>query len=783
MSTDDIVIINDDDQKDSDVEIVDITKENSTELKSSDNDAIIVVDDENTPTDNDVIEIKDMNRETNNRQIKAHLEKVCSENRLIGEFIEKCLDIENSCGMLRVIYRSFLPLYFELEDNYKDSENFKKLIDMKLRALELNPNRKFSHVKSVCEVMKNFKRNRKKVQFITLATSAKAKSPIKRKRRHPKCLTPYKKVKRKVVQENANIILIDDHDESSVISMKNTVTTLANKTIQDDDDVVILEDTPSKENNSTNSTVENGNIITNSHSSSKNCDNQIETTIKSLERQIEFYKKQIDHLEQQEVNWSDMYNSSYIQCEKYKSCLVSLYKRLCSLTGQEAIKRRKVKFMATDNRPQLPVKILENFINENIGSDGIPFLPDFMDVVMCVTKANSDGGLGWTQARIMSEARNLFTYCGQALQDNRKKRDWRYLLACARANPDDDPAEKDPELMERLEANRRIAVKKESDVLEKYVKMEQSYDSVTPFSVAQDASDDEDVGVAEINYVNNNIVAISSPRVYNHNRTFTSQKDTFNDEYFKFVASQTDNIIHQNNCIDGTNTRLLEISIDSVGNPNFSLVANPGNNVNDVNNRTMLEVQVEIDKPPEVKLINVPSINYNKENQVSVQNVVLGMSEESHRSELLDPKAGNNNMDFSLGNIVIQEVFSIATKQEIKNTKVNDSDINIKIRNNDISFENKYVEQSNKVQNLEDVVSTAETNHKNTIVSSQDNVETEEIFINDVKPEPSDVLKEMQMFGDSVTATVFDIEDPFLVIEISDSSDESDGDTEISESL
>lgn len=82
---------------------------------------------------------------------------------------------------------------------------------------------------------------------------------------------------------------------------------------------------------------------------------------------------------------------------------MALYKQLCSIIGTEAVKRREVRLQVTDDRPQLPVKILEKLINDRIDEDGNPHFPDFMDVVHCVFKANRDDRLGWSDGEVMSQ--------------------------------------------------------------------------------------------------------------------------------------------------------------------------------------------------------------------------------------------------------------------------------------------------------------------------------------------------------------------------------------------
>ncbi|CAH2240041.1 jg18081 [Pararge aegeria aegeria] len=194
--------------------------------------------------------------------------------------------------------------------------------------------------------------------------------------------------------------------------------------------------------------------------------------IKNIELQISRYKEFIAKLDEEEVT-EDSLSSPYVKSEKCKEKIVALYKELCTLTGAEAIKRREVTLTVIEGHPSGPVKRLERFLNRNIGSDGNPPFPDFNDVVKCVEIANANDNLGWNKGQVMREASALFTHCGHALQKRRKKREWKDLLSRVKAeNCDGDPADADPELLARLEANKRVALKKESDLLERYSTMQ-----------------------------------------------------------------------------------------------------------------------------------------------------------------------------------------------------------------------------------------------------------------------------------------------------------------------
>ncbi|XP_059057798.1 uncharacterized protein LOC131851325 [Achroia grisella] len=186
--------------------------------------------------------------------------------------------------------------------------------------------------------------------------------------------------------------------------------------------------------------------------------------IKQIEEEIRILKTNIKKLEVLEVD-DDSMSSSYIQVNQMKAAIVKLYKELCSLTGDEEVKRRKIRLQVMKDRPQLPVKKLEQLINDNIGSDGNPQLPGFNEVIQCVDEANRAENLGWTKAQINNEAWALYMRCSRALKEYRQKREYRDLISCVQFNLEADPADTDPHLLARLEENKRQAMKKEAERL------------------------------------------------------------------------------------------------------------------------------------------------------------------------------------------------------------------------------------------------------------------------------------------------------------------------------
>ncbi|XP_063545996.1 uncharacterized protein LOC134753939 [Cydia strobilella] len=184
--------------------------------------------------------------------------------------------------------------------------------------------------------------------------------------------------------------------------------------------------------------------------------------IRKLEKTLKKLNRAIQKLEAQEVDFDDEEDSVYLLTEKYKERMVRVHAKFCQMTNTKLPSKPRI---VIDPRPGLsaaPAKRLEAWINKK---STVTF-PDFHDVLRCVREANEIDKLGWSEAFIMEEARDLFVRCGRKLQRRRQENEWR--LATSRINANSDPAEQSDELKKQLEANRRLANTKETEVFDKF---------------------------------------------------------------------------------------------------------------------------------------------------------------------------------------------------------------------------------------------------------------------------------------------------------------------------
>ncbi|CAG9788569.1 unnamed protein product [Diatraea saccharalis] len=533
--------------------------------RSQGENAIIDLDEEPSDDVIEIVEIPDDGYETS-------FPDISKKDAAFGELIEKCIALDGSVGMLRVINRTLVPLYKDGERKFKsyyDAQVFNKALIRTLENLENDPKHRYSHIKHICDILKKL-RSKRKVPLVTISkdirdTSRKRKYSEK-KHSKPKIVgnvihldddecevniidneVPYAVTDNNGEEENTivdtDVTHLDDYDDEcevpivngeipcsnannnsekestfadSIVTEDKTNSTSGKHFIEIDFSNVIFDSdmfndhlpyvhdsvepvsssTPNVSENTINETrtltldYHEGEISANDVTSSTNNmpdkeaspiivqendmhkqELSVEEKIMDIEKRIAKLKQQIDHYSTQEVT-DDCDCSPYIQCDRYQTQLVKLYEELCNLTGCPTVKRRRVRLRAIDSRPELPMKKIEQLINNNIGPNGLPHFPDYEEVEQCVKEANYEAQLGWDSKRIEFEARGLYVHCGRVLQRTRQKREWRDLMSLVKDESLEDPADKDPELQARLTMNKLIANVKEHDVLERYNTME-----------------------------------------------------------------------------------------------------------------------------------------------------------------------------------------------------------------------------------------------------------------------------------------------------------------------
>nr|XP_021198239.2 uncharacterized protein LOC110382081 [Helicoverpa armigera] len=556
--------------------------------------------------------------------------------------------------------------------------------------------------------------------------------------------------------ENQNVNILDDSNKEHTLSNEamNSVTADTDKSVGLNEDS--NKENDQSENNITkpsNEDIDVELLIPKNHIDVRidNVDpyNYNEERIKAIEKDIAFYKKRIEELEEAEVTTDNGFSSPYIQCAKFKSKIVECYKKICELNGDSDIivKRCEIRLQVANGHPSGPAKRLEEHLNDSIDNTGAVAFPDFSDVVKCVIEANREERLGWNRQQVIREASALFRQCGQALRKRRQKREYRDLLSLVPDKRDpDDPAENNPELLAKLEENKLIAKIKEEEILERYVKMEnQMYSpgagsngeaSTMEFESDRDSSDSE--SDSEDDTITPEDVA---PDI-SHDQFEIEGRRSEIEQRPKTVSFEC--LVSNNNFIITPTAISNQVNTAGVSNNhNASVNANPSS-------FNPLLTQL-LDTPfvsPSCALLettgkqNITRESSSvKENQARVPIVVLERHQSIHvnTEEIID----NSNLD-TVTTTNNSNLINRIKIEDPDDPNIESSDIN---ENHDCSNSN-YTSISDRIQ-----------------FCDQERKE-EDVKIKK-EPEPVDVQSMLDELGDGFVCTVFDFEDPFLVIEIS----------------
>lgn len=102
------------------------------------------------------------------------IDNIYKENPLLAEVIEKCLQLEDSDGMRRIVNRSVLDIYKNADPKYKSSQDFESVLKKTMINLDKDPNHKFSHIKHLCDLLRHG-RVKKQAKLITLDKNVKSR--------------------------------------------------------------------------------------------------------------------------------------------------------------------------------------------------------------------------------------------------------------------------------------------------------------------------------------------------------------------------------------------------------------------------------------------------------------------------------------------------------------------------------------------------------------------------------------------------------------------------------
>ncbi|CAB3253047.1 unnamed protein product [Arctia plantaginis] len=766
--------------EDDDVVMVinDDTKSSGLKQDASTTADTINLDEEPTPTNESTV---------TNSDKESSFARLLKNNSLMNKIVHQCLNMANNTGMSRVINKTLLPSYADTNTKFKESEQFTELLKSSLKKLRNDPDYKFLHLKTLCEDLKSG-RCRKKVPFVTLSKELKGENrkrsfpqpSEKNRRRSPR--KRYNTRAAKSICKESDIINLDNSDDDDEIRVITDVD-------GENDDIMIVDETANSDVGSEQSNKENSNDVEetnktpntkapseglvpkNNSTGSKisHCDLLVpKKAVKpdqysrdynrcfAIEQQILLYQEKILQLEEAEVE-SNCLSSPYLLCDKYKAKIV------------------------VEGHPPGPVKRLERFLNNTIDETGVVPLPDLHDVVRCVTQSNIVDQLGWSKQEIMKEAIALFTQCCHALRKSRQRREYKDLMSLVRDKSldDYDPAKEDPHLCAKLEENKIIAKANENEILERYVKMEympNCSQTLTPrlgnMSRLKDAeyTDTESDGDLDLTL---------SKKIETHEFRSQVRPDHEKAQETATRSIETSSNIHESKICNTKHKNELPSSTEKVQD-NVVNINRVQDAIDTILKKALTAITVTDSIPSAQPKINMINNTTRDTTNITAQNIVKSIKSNTTTTHTISEITTNcvpNQTSTTSQNVtstIVQKSSNTVTQTQrrhsLSNTiqKIGSSNMYVvSYQSNDNSEQNGLCSdvKLEKRDDLKAIEMNPDTSEKPDV-----RVKTEDVTI---KQEPIDINSLLHSLGDNYISTIFDIEDPFLVVEISsDSSDD-----------
>ncbi|XP_064616182.1 death domain-associated protein 6-like [Liolophura sinensis] len=193
-----------------------------------------------------------------------------------------------------------------------------------------------------------------------------------------------------------------------------------------------------------------------------------EKHIRKLEILLAKLRNEIENVKERELSLDDLEDedSSYIYEDRLEKKFVKVWNKLCELKGRRKTTGRPVEQRFTYEGTRFPEinKKIERFINKK------KMFPDFHDIRDIIIKVNKRKELNLSSQMVEMISRDTFMDVGNRLQERRRE-DFVTTFGCRltdNANPNDDPALRDPALKAKLENNLSEGKQKMQDLILKY---------------------------------------------------------------------------------------------------------------------------------------------------------------------------------------------------------------------------------------------------------------------------------------------------------------------------
>ncbi|XP_073962173.1 uncharacterized protein isoform X1 [Choristoneura fumiferana] len=165
----------------------------------------------------------------------AYDKTLCQDNKDFTNFLNRCLMLEQSFEMEKIIGKILLPAYVCADDEYKKSEKFTKVIKKALQRLIDEPRKKYSHISDITDTLKFHvkKLPKKRVDFVTLSTNSVLG---KTNRKNRKIILDSQNAK-KSKKPKLDVIAVESEDDDDLIPVDDTESNTVG------DDLMVVDDT------------------------------------------------------------------------------------------------------------------------------------------------------------------------------------------------------------------------------------------------------------------------------------------------------------------------------------------------------------------------------------------------------------------------------------------------------------------------------------------------------------------------------------------------------------
>ncbi|CAG9858279.1 unnamed protein product [Phyllotreta striolata] len=216
--------------------------------------------------------------------------------------------------------------------------------------------------------------------------------------------------------------------------------------------------------------------------------------LKKLEKCIKKLIQRIKQLDEQEVDFNEEEDSTFLKAEKFKTRLNQVYKTYCKLLKRNPYKGRiihaRIDFVHSEFN-EINRAICKKYKTNKT-------FPCYYEMEKLITDTDKEFNLGLSESKIKSESKHCFQKLGELMQLRRRKD--LYDSHCSLLSHNEDPAKADPQLENILKKNYEEGQSKIAKVVQEYAEKQDVAGEEPQLNESgndSDKSDEDSVGEEE----------------------------------------------------------------------------------------------------------------------------------------------------------------------------------------------------------------------------------------------------------------------------------------------